>query len=52
MLQNGDAIINIGMAAAAASGMETTDAAAAAAAAKNAPKLLSKKNDLASLSDR
>ena len=50
MLQNGDAIINIGMAAAAASGMETTDAAAAAA--KNAPKLLSKKNDLASLSDR
>ena len=47
MLQNGDAIINIGnLAVAAGAAMETTDAA------KGAPKLLSKKTDLTSMSDR
>lgn len=58
MLQNGDAIINMGnIAAAAAAGAAieatTTDPITGLpTTAKTAPKLLTKKNDLMSMSDR
>jgi hypothetical protein len=57
MLQNGDAIINMGnIAAAAAAGAAieatTTDPITGLPTAKTAPKLLTKKNDLMSMSDR
>ena len=57
MLQNGDAIINMGnIAAAAAAGAAieatTTDPTTGLPTAKTAPKLLTKKNDLMSMSDR
>jgi hypothetical protein len=57
VLQNGDAIINMGnLAAAAAAGAAieatTTDPTTGLPTAKTAPKLLTKKNDLMSMSDR